>query len=120
MAANPDIGYNLRELAGSMLGYKHSDQTRDKMAKSQTGKKRPFITKEHMSKMCEAAAKANTGGRRIFSPEHCAKLIESNLRKAPPTAETRAKMSKAHRHKKGLKARMAKVRMAKWQFSFKF
>src|SRR5580692_379913 len=69
MAADPHIGYNLRELAGSMLGYKHSAETRSKMAIAHTGVKRPPISPEHQRKMCEAAAKVTTGKRRIFSPE---------------------------------------------------
>lgn len=121
MAANPHIGYNIRENAGSMLGFKHSDETLRRMSKGHAGVKRGPISKEHQRKMVEAAAKVTRGKSRIFTPEHCARLSEANRRKAPASPETRAKMANAQRKRKGsIKKRMARVRLARWQLSFKF
>lgn len=121
MAANPQIGYNIRENAGSMLGFKHSDKTRSRMSKCHTGVKRAPICKEHQRKMVEAAAKVTRGKPRIFTPEHCARLSEAQRRRPPASPETRAKMAKSQRARKGsIKKRMARVRLARTQFSFKF
>jgi group I intron endonuclease len=84
-ACNPDYGYNISPKAGSVLGRKFSQDTKNKIGNSNRGKKR---TPEQKIKM----SKASKG--RIISEEHKQKLrILSTGRKA--SQETREKMSKS-------------------------
>ena len=100
-------GYNSRQKAESMLGFKFSEESKKKMSDSQKGKKR---SKESIEKSRQAnigrkmppdaiekTRQAKIGKKR--SDETKEKLRQANLGKKH-SDETRKKMSESHRAKK--------------------
>ncbi len=80
--------YNLSSMAGSLLGYKHTFETRRKMS---TAKKGKILSKEHRRKLSEALR----GRKKLpFSEEH-RKNISKARRGRHLSDETRAKISVA-------------------------
>jgi group I intron endonuclease len=78
-ASDPKFGYNKMEVAKSVLGFTHSEDSKKKISKGNKGKKKGPMTKEQKEKLSEAM----TGRKR-----------------GPPTEETKMKMSKAKLGKK--------------------
>ena len=98
-ACDPKRGYNISPIAGSTLGYKHTDETRAKM--STAGKGRKFSV-EHCAKLS-----ASKKGHSIHTVESRTKLSAAmmgnkNLLGHKPTAETRAKISASLKGRKGV------------------
>lgn len=98
------VGYNIAPVAGNMLGFKHSEETKEKIRQVRIGAKATEKAKANMSeyqrgRSIESRAKAsasNTGRKR--SQETVEKIKEAwVLRRVlyPMTAETKAKISKA-------------------------
>jgi len=94
-------GYNICKVAGSMLGIKHSKETKQKMSKTHTGKR---FSEESKNKMSEAKknmteetkqkmSETHTG--KILSEEHKNKIGEANTGRKH-TEETKQKISEAH------------------------
>jgi group I intron endonuclease len=77
------IGYNIASVAGSQLGYKHTQEVRLKMSQRMTGVKMPEQTKQKIRL-------ANTNP----SAETRAKIAEASR---TISADTRAKISRAHK-----------------------
>lgn len=79
--------YNLNPIAGSFLGFKHSEESRKKRSEANKGK---VISEEQRSKI----SKANKG--RIFSKEHRKKMSEAAKNRSE---EYLSKISKANKGK---------------------
>lgn len=81
-------GYNITPTAGSLLGFKHTPETRRKMSKAKIGAER---SEEHCLKLSAALS-----GRKM-SAESRQKMRDAKLGKTrkPHSPETRAKMSAA-------------------------
>lgn len=79
-------GYNISPTAGSLLGHKHTDETKRKMSEVHIGKVK---TPDH----CANLSKANSGKK--MSDEARKKMSEAKMGKQrkPHSLETRAKMS---------------------------
>jgi len=96
-STDPEFGYNLAPIAGSPLGYKHTDETKKKMSASAKGHKRGLGFK-HSD---EAKAKMSLQRKgRPKTAEHCAKLSAKLMGNKynlghKASAETRAKQSAA-------------------------
>ena len=88
-----DDGYNLAPTAKSLLGFKHSIETREQMSKSATGKKK---SPEHVAKYAAALR-----GRKM-TPEQCEKMRIAKLgkKRAPHSEATKAKIAAAHKGRK--------------------
>lgn len=65
-------GYNIRKIAGSNLGVKHSDETKQRWSEAKRGDKNPMWGRRGRSDRKMAADAARRG--RKFTPEHKAKL----------------------------------------------
>ena len=81
--------YNILRVAGSSLGYKHTDEVKIVLSKLRKGKPGTVHTDEAKQKIREA----NTG--RIFSPEHLDNLSKSH-QGTTASDETRRRMSESH------------------------
>jgi len=81
-------GYNLSPTAGSLLGFKHADESRKKMSESRKGKPKSAQT-------IEKSRQALIG--RKMTQEQCQKMREAKLgkKRSPHSEETKAKMSAA-------------------------
>jgi group I intron endonuclease len=98
-------GYNIAPIAGNMLGYKHTNETRKKLSLSLTGRKLPPEVRQKMSdrmrgvkKTPEHIAKVSAAQKgRIFSDEQRTKMSESaKLRVGRALSDaTKEKISKA-------------------------
>ena len=110
-AADPSFGLNVQPSAQSPLGTKRSDEFREKTRIASTGRKMPPRTKEHRERLsvahkgravsAETRAKMSAGHvgvkRGPLSESHRQKIRENNLRRGPPSAESRARMSAAQK-----------------------
>lgn len=87
---NPE--YNISRTAGSCLGCKHSEETKQKLSRIVTGIKRPPRTLEHRRKLSEA----NKG--KPFTEERCQNISTGNKgkKKRPRTEEYCRNIAKAH------------------------
>ncbi len=86
-SAERRFGYNIAPIAGSLLGHRHSPESKAKIVTAQLGKK---ATPEHRAKIS-----ASNMGHHV-SDETRAKIAEkARNRKASP--QTRAKMSASHK-----------------------
>lgn len=83
-------GYNLAPKARSMLGFVHTQETRNKMSARQLGKK---LSPEHI----ENTRKGLVG--RKMTPEQCEKMRQAKLgkKRGPQSEEHRAKIAAANR-----------------------
>jgi group I intron endonuclease len=88
-----DPYFNTCKVAGSVLGVKHSKETRRKISKAQKGKKKPPFSKEHRRKLSEA----NKG--RELSEETRRKMSKAKKGREC-SEETRRKLSEAKKGKK--------------------
>jgi len=80
---------NGSKVAGSLLGYKHSEETRRKISESQKGRKH---TPETRAKMSESAkGHKRTLGRKL-TEEHKRAISNGQQNRPPVSEETRAKM----------------------------
>lgn len=137
-ASTPEHGYNIRKLANSNQGYKHTEEAKQKVANSKKGKPRSEETKEKLrlanlgkKQSIETAQKRSKAMKgRIYSAEHKANMslamkgvkrsekARANIAKAAKgrkaSAETKAKLSEAH------KARWKKRRDIEQGWSNKF
>lgn len=111
--ANGEYGYNICPVAGSHLGVKRSEETKNKISKKhkgkiateatrykmskatskdKKGKKRKPFTEEHKKNMSKAFSKAKTGKRRKpFTEDHKNKISESH-KGLTHSEETKEKM----------------------------
>ena len=79
-STNPEIGYNLCDGGGGTLGYKHSEETKNKMSENRpdmSGENHYMFGKHHSKKTCE-------------------KMSESAKNRSPITEETRKKMAESN------------------------
>lgn len=97
--------YNVYPLAGSPLGYKHSEETRAKMKANAQGRPSPMEGKHHSEDSRAKIGKAREGKPNIarrgkaLSPEHRAKLSEAKTGKSL-SEEHRQAISEATKGKK--------------------
>jgi len=86
-------GYNISKTAGSLLGFKHSQETKKRMSDAKKGVKK---SPEHVAKYAEAMR-----GRKM-TDEQKQKMRDAKIgkKRMPHSAETKAKMSAS---KKGIK-----------------
>lgn len=84
--------FNNCRIAESMLGYKHTEETRRKVSKARTGTKRPPISEEHKQKISESNRKrkrsekskrktSETMKGKKFSEKHRRNVIAANKRR---------------------------------------
>ena len=107
---NDEKGYNLRPLAGSMLGHKHSDATRKKLSASHKGhapwnkgKKMEGKYKEGFIKTTQSEGYKNSRRRKedgFRHTEETRRKMSASAAKRRASDETRRKMSKAMTGKK--------------------
>jgi group I intron endonuclease len=102
LCAFGENGYNMRPIANSLYGFKHSEESKIKMSQTKKGKKKPERTKEH----CENLSKSLTGKKR--TPEMIAKMSERAKGKAV-SEETRKKLSELHKGRKQSPEHIKKV-----------
>lgn len=89
--------YNLSPTAGSQLGFKHSEKSKNSMSKKHKGKK---LSKETCNKMSKSRlGEKNCNYGKTFNKEHIKKLSIAKKGKKP-SDETRKKLSMAKRGKK--------------------
>lgn len=106
-------GFNIRHIADSNLGLKHSEETKRKMSEAQRGQKRGPISEEHKRKLNDAwrgqkhseetklkISKAHRG--RKHSEESRRNMSAAHLgeKKAPRSEEHQWKLNEARRGKK--------------------
>ena len=104
-AANPDCGYNLCPTAGSSLGIKRTEETKQKLSRLMQGKS------PHPN-MLTAAARANEIQGRKFSEEHKRRIAQSRvmvprtrklgrftLQKPPVSESTKIKLREAQQNR---------------------
>lgn len=91
------IGYNNSPTAGSSLGVKHTDETRERMRQANLGKK---LSPEHISKMKKTRKETIARLGYYHSPETCQK-ISSSSRGKPKPANTEAQKAKISAALKG-------------------
>lgn len=104
---NPNKGYNICKIAGSLLGYKHTAKGLAKIRAANKGKKLSAGTKRKIGATQkgrrpteESKAKMSTAKKgKKLSAETKAKISAANRGKKH-TEETKAKMSAAHKGKK--------------------
>ncbi len=84
-STNNELGYNLRIVAESNLGFKYSEESRLKRLGTKLSEKH----KQNIS---------NAMKGREFSPEHCANITKAKTGKKA-SEETRKKLSEAHKGK---------------------
>lgn len=118
------IGYNLTTGGDFGVGYEVSAETRRKMSLARKGRKHSAETRAKMSASALArdpatraisiAAWAGSFRGRTHTEEACAKMREKakTKKRGPHSAETRAKMSAAHKSRIALKEINLKVREA--------
>lgn len=80
-----DNGFNNERIAGSKLGFKHTEETKKKMSETRKGRTRTEETKKKMSESAKGKER---------SAEHSRKLGEASIGRIK-TDETRSKLSKA-------------------------
>jgi group I intron endonuclease len=97
--ANAVFGYNLCSKAGSVLGYKHTEESRKQMSEAHKGKKLSEDTKKKMSE-------AHKGKKR--SIEVCSRLSEAHKGKKL-SMETRKKMSESKKGEKNQESKLSEV-----------
>ena len=89
--------YNILLVAGSPLGHSCSPETRRKISEARKGMR---FSEEHRRKISEAlTGKPHPNQSHRHSEETKRKMSEAQKRRPPISAETRAKMSEAHRGK---------------------
>lgn len=98
-------GFNNAPTAGSLLGFKHSAETKARMAVSASKPK----TAEHVANVARALK-----GRKM-TPEQCEKMRMAKLgkKRAPHSEETKAKMSAASLGRKKSESHCANLAIAK-------
>jgi len=107
-STNPDVGYNLTEGGGGLLGFHHSEETLEKLSESHKGQipwnKGISPSKETLEKLSESH-KGQTPWNKGISPseETLEKLSESHKGQIPwnrgisPSKETLEEMSNSHK-----------------------
>ncbi len=107
-SADRQYGYNKCPTAGNMLGFNHSEESKQKMSKTRKGKP----VSEEMRIAAEARAKANKGKSLPAHVLEAAAKVNRVRMKAPKSEETKAKMAAAARARwarAGEKERLATV-----------
>lgn len=89
---NRDFGYNLRSNCISNRGYKHTNETKEKMSIFRKGRKRKPLSEEHKLKL----SKAHTGKK--HTEEHIRKMAES-LKGHIVSEETKRKIGLSNKNK---------------------
>lgn len=99
-------GYNIRPNAANMLGFRHSQSTKEKCRAANLGRPMPDHVKETLRKANtgrtlsdEHVAKIAAGSRRKHSPESVAKVVAAHLG-AKRSDEARQRMSDAMKGKR--------------------
>ena len=87
-ACNRKKGFNLYPLAGSSLGYRHTEETRQKMREAHKG--------VHRSDEHRRSLSVSLKGR-VRSAQTVQRIRDANLRRPLPSKETRQKMSDTHK-----------------------
>jgi group I intron endonuclease len=102
-------GYNLAPTAGSMLGFKHSDKTKNKISKVQIGKKLSEQTKKKISES-NKGEKSYWYGKK-FTNQHIQKVIQKRKENGTlkHTKEAKEKISNALRKRVRKKESYEKV-----------
>jgi group I intron endonuclease len=115
-------GYNISPVAGSTLGFRHSDEAKVKISKAQSGTK---PSDEHRQKLSEAlrGRKFSNESRARMSASRCGE--KNHMWGKKHSDKTRAKMSVAHRgvkhhfwgkkHSDETKAKMVEKRLRWWK-----
>ncbi len=97
--------YNLRKIASSNLGFKHSEETKKKMSKTHKGKKLSDKTKEKIrlanigKKLSEKTKRKMSEAKKNPSEEHRLKLSKNNARYwlgKSRSSKTKQKISEAN------------------------
>lgn len=99
-------GFNLTPTAGSILGLKFTDESRQRMSLAATGKPK---SPEHVANVA-----ASLKGRKM-TPEQCQKMRDAQIgkKRKPHSAETKARMSAAAKGKKKSPQHIAALSAAK-------
>lgn len=87
--------YNLAPVAGSPLGYKHTDEAKENMRKAQLGNKHSTETKAKMSEARKG--NQNAAGQKHTQERIAARLIK--IKGVPKSAEHKAKIAAGNRGK---------------------
>jgi group I intron endonuclease len=91
--------YNILKVAGSSLGYKHSDESLAKMSQANKGESNPFYGRIHSAEFKSRMSEANKG--KVKSEETKQKMSEAKVGQSNPmfsrthSAESKTKMSLA-------------------------
>ena len=123
-------GYNIATVAGSMLGFKFSDESKAKMAAAQTGRTHSDETRAKIRAAWTPEARASKAAamKLAMTPEHLAKMAAAGKAAMTPekmarivlagtTPEVRAKRAAAmtgRKHSDETKAKMAANAKSRW------
>lgn len=106
---NPEFGYNLTTKAGSMFGYKHSEETRRKISEVQIGRVQSEETKIKISEANKGENSYWYGRKK--TDEHIRKCAESR-KGFKQTDEAKRKISEASKGRKKTEESIRKTREA--------
>lgn len=115
-SSDPTLGFNIYPTAGSPRGNKQSDDTKEKIRAKATGRLVSDATRARMSASSMNPPQITrdrlsaAGKGRQHTAEAKAKIAESNRRRGPRSAATRAKIGEGHRGRKA--SEEAKARMS--------
>jgi len=101
---NTEYGYNLQQIAGSQLGFKHSKKTRNLISRVQIGRKASAETKEKMSKAQKGhiatqatRQKISEGNKgKVRSQKTRQRITDANIRRFAGKTENHPMYGKHH------------------------
>lgn len=110
-ASNQSLGFNISKTARSLLGYRHSEETKAKISRANRGLKRSLEFCEQMSELNRGEKHRQWG--KPLSDEHKEKLL-SSIRGKKKTEEHKKRLSESHKGHPGLRGERASRSKLTW------